>query len=195
MWRSYRDYKHAFILETLYPALKADYEEWMQKHIVRRDSVNVFRYEYPGANHQYADSWWALPIAQAGEIVPDNQWNRTSAIVKKLPGLFQCIINFIEPNGGLPMHRDMGSWARIEQGLKRKVTGWTVGIGIDMPSKDYKELAIKFFDDDIGTCYGNGEIVCFDGRNHLHEVWNKTDKWRVSAVIDLDDTEFKNVVR
>ena len=193
MWRSYKDYRYSDKLETLYPAMKADFEDWMKSHNIRKDSINVFRYEYPKAEHQFADSWWALPLAQGGKMV-ENEWQRTSAIVKTLPGMFQCIINFIEPHGGLPMHRDMGSWSRIEEALGKQVRGWTIGIGIDMPSQNPKELAIKFFDDDIPTCYGNGEIVCFDGRNHLHEVWNKTNEWRVSAVIDLNDEEFNNVV-
>lgn len=193
MWRSYKDYKHHGLLRELHQAMHADYLDWIKTHDIRNSTVNVFKYEYPDAKHKYADSWWAIPIAQGGKVEP-NDWKRTSPLVAKLPGLLQCVINFIEPQGGLPMHKDMGSWQRIEQAIGHKVTGWTIGIGIDMPSESYRELAIKFLDDDIGTCYKNGEFVCFDGRNHLHEVWNKTDKWRVSAVIDLDDREFRNVV-
>lgn len=186
MFKSPKDYLHYHMLEELYPLMAADYAEWHGD--IRGDLVNVFKYEYPDAKHQFANSWYALPIYQQKQLT-QNPWHRTSEYVTKLPGLFQCVINFIEPNGGLPWHYDYGSWTRIEEAEGRKVNGYTVAIGIDMPSDRVGKLAIEFDNEDPMT-YSNGEIVCFDGRNYRHQVWNKTDSWRVSAVVDLDAMEF-----
>ena len=186
MFKSPKDYMHYDLLPQVHAAMKADYDEW--RGDIREDLVNVFKYEYPDAKHQYANSWFALPIYQQKQFT-ENSWHRTQEAIKNLPGLFQCIINFIEPNGGLPMHKDYGSWKRIEEAEGREVEGWTIAIGIDMPSDRVRDVAIEFDLEDPMT-YSNGEIVCFDGRNYDHKVWNKTDKWRVSAIIDLDAREF-----
>lgn len=186
MFKSPTDYKHHHLFAEFYEALKADYAEWSGD--IRSDLINVFKYEYPNAKHQYSESWYALPLYQKKQFNLD-QWQRSVAVLRKMPGLFQSTVNFIEPHGGLPMHKDFGSWKRIEEAEGRAVEGWTIAIGLDMPSDRVRDVAIEFDLEDPMT-YSNGEVVCFDGRNYEHKVWNNTDKWRVSAIIDLDAREF-----
>ncbi|NBP54972.1 hypothetical protein EBU71_00240 [bacterium] len=189
MWIDPKKFKHYEMLKSLSVALQADYSTFSRNHNIKEKGINVFRYEYPNAEHEHADSWWAIPLIQGTKAVP-NDWHRSTAVLKEIPGVFQSIVNFITPFGGLPLHKDFGSWQRIEESVGHAVKGWTIAIGIDMPSNDPKILGIEFENDSAPRAYANNEIVAFDGRNYMHKVWNKTGNWRVSAIVDTNETEW-----
>lgn len=189
MWVDVQKYKHYNLLKSLQTALHADYATFLRNHDIYKKGINVFRFEYPNAEHEHADHWWAIPLIQGAKPV-ENDWHRSTAVLKEIPGVFQSIVNFITPHGGLPLHKDFGSWQRIEEAMGHKVTGYTIALGIDMPSNDPNILGIEFDEDKIPRAYGSNDIVAFDGRNYLHRVWNKTGNWRVSAIVDTNITEW-----
>ena len=193
MWINHNKYKHLEYLKTsLIPALELDYNRFQRKHNILETGVNVFRFEYPNSEDEHADDWWALPLIQGKEAVPPlrNPFQHATASLKEIPGVFQSIVNFIKPNGGLPMHHDMGSWKRIEEAVGHSVKGYTLAIGIDMPSNDPNICGMEFLEDKSPKTYSNKEIVAFNGRDYMHKVWNKTGNWRVSCVIDTDISEW-----
>ena len=195
MWIDPKHYKHIETLkQSLLPALETDYQYFKRKHDIERVGINVFRFEYPNAEHEHADDWYAMALFQGGQPVPPtkNVFHHATACLKEIPGIFQSIVNFIRPNGGLPLHHDFGSWQRIEESLGHKVKGYTIAIGIDMPSNDPNICGMEFEKDNYPRTYGNKEIVAFNGRDYMHKVWNKTNNWRVSCVIDTDINQWNS---
>jgi len=193
MWIDAKKYKHyEYIKTSLIPALELDYNRFIRKFNITETGVNVFRFEYPNREDDHADDWWAIPLIQGGEAVPPlrNPWQHATASLKEIPGVFQSIVNFIKPNGGLPMHHDFGSWQRIEEAMGHPVKGYTIAIGIDMPSNDPNVCGMEFENDTYPRTYGNKEIVALNGRDFMHKVWNRTGNWRVSCVIDTNITHW-----
>lgn len=191
-----KKYKGYDVLVEMADALKLDYDEFIKDHPDPRKHICVFQFEYPEITTEkeleYKDDWWAVPIFIDGEIdnkMYPNHWLRTKELGKTLPGLYQQVINFIRPNGGhLPWHNDFGSWQRIEQYFPN-ARGYTAAIGIDMlEPQDSSKQGIQFTTDI--RSYGNKEIVAFEGRSKKHYVWNLSDSWRVSSVIDIAESEW-----
>jgi len=218
VWVDYKKYKHYTLLEELTVALQEDYKEWAAVYKPDQDGICVWRNEYVDPNEDqleknpdnllyeepegqaeniHKDSWWAIGLLFTREFMAANKfpgyWLRSKVILKKMPGIHQAIVNFIIPQGRIPMHEDRGSWARIEQDLNRKVSGYTAVIAIDYPSEDVREVGFRFSNERTGRGFKTGDVFAFEGRLHAHEVWNLTDKWRVTCVIDIDDTEWENV--
>lgn len=219
MWVDYKKYKHHTLLEQLSVALQEDYKEWSQHYKPDVDGICVWRYEYadptgvqtekdpdnllyekPVTQQEidYQDAWWAIGLFFTREWVANSKfpgyWVRSKQILEKLPGLHQAIINFIVPRGIIPMHPDTGSWERIQLDLGRRVTGYTAVVAIDYPSDKLEDVGFRFEGEADGRAFKTGDVWAFEGRYHNHEVWNNTDKWRVTCVIDIDKTEWENVV-
>ena len=219
MWVDYKKYKHHTLLEELTVALQEDYKEWVAVYKPDHDGICVWRYEYADPNTvqlekdpdnllyelpdsqleiDHKDSWWAIGLFFTREFIAANKfpgyWLRSKLILEKMPGMHQAIVNFIVPHGLIPMHEDRGSWARIEQDLNRKVSGYTAVVAIDYPSEDVREVGFRFVGEPQGRGFKTGDVFAFEGRVHAHEVWNFTDKWRVTCVIDIDESEWNNVV-
>jgi hypothetical protein len=219
MWIDYKKYKHHQLLDELSVALQEDYKEWSQVYKPDRDGICVWRYEYADptkvqlekdpdnllyevpSNQQeldYRDAWWAIGLFFTRQFLASNKfpgyWLRAKTVLEKMPGLHQAVINFIVPNGIIPMHPDGGSWERICLDLERQVYGYTAVVCIDYPSEKVEEVGFRFAGEKHGRGFKTGDVFAFEGRFHEHEVWNYTDKWRVTCVIDIDESEWENVV-
>jgi|LakMenEpi03Aug12_release.lakeMendotaPanAssembly.Ray.scaffolds.fasta_scaffold300332_3 hypothetical protein len=154
-------------------------------------------------NYKHTDNWRFIP----GYV--EGKWNTDFLVksiknLKELQGLLQCNINFLTPFGKITPHLDVGSWNKmatyynkpdldgylivstIHSGMtdpKTKTVGMRVGIGnsyTNWQPDDYVERRYPLV----------GELVCFDGRRGVHDMWNNTPEWRITAVFDIDINSF-----
>lgn len=189
-----KNYKHYNLLEELSEALSLDYAEFKKEYSNPREfAVNVSNLEY-GENDvadDHRDYWWAIGIFHENKIdnTFSNHWKRTKDITQKIPGMYQSIINYVKPKGYIPWHKDTGTWDRLKE-YYREPKGYTVAIGIDTIS-DTNIMGLEFEEGIIS--YENKEIVSFNGKDYDHRVWNKSNQWRVTAIIDISLDEWNNV--
>jgi hypothetical protein len=181
-----KNYKHYNLLMELSESLSLDYQEFKKQYSNPREfAVNVSNLEY-GENEiadEHRDYWWAIGIFHENKIDDTfpNHWKRTKELTQKLPGLYQHVVNYVKPQGYIPWHKDTGTWERLKE-YHNEPRGYTVAIGIDtIPNSEIMGLE---FEEGI-ISYANKEIVSFDGQNYTHRVWNKSNQWRVTAIIDI----------
>ena len=177
-------YKHYDLLQDLVAALTRDYQQ-VKDLDPTSYCIDVTAQEYPELT-EYDDSWWAYLVYFNGLIDSGPWYTETKNMVLRFPGLKQFIINYIKPGGQLPPHTDT-NWERINDRWPG-TTGYTIGIGIDMltpPNADVQNLT-------FGTdrrAQVNQEIYAFDGL-HEHSALNNADTWRVTAVFDIESSEW-----
>lgn len=175
-----RLYKHYSMLEDLAEALVYDYSN-LKKLLPVTFAVDLT------VNDTFAMDWYDSFLVFLTEIHQRDFFTETKKISRKLPGVYQQTVNFIRPGGTLPLHADNATWARIKEKYPQAF-GYTVAIGINMlEPQDVERQGIAFGDD--RRSYGNKEIIAFEGTQE-HRVWNNTDDWRISSVIDLDHTQW-----
>lgn len=214
MWIDPRNYSEFPQLMSLGDTIRSEYQGWMSKHDVYKDALCVYGYEYEsddvqmksahdyskiqteiveGTEVQHSRDWWAIGLYYDKQFVGDQmfpgEWTESTKIVKNLPGILQCIINFVTPNGQIPFHLDTGSWERIQQAHNRQVNGYTAVLAIDTPSPN----SFSFLHDSDIRQFNTGSVHAFDGRNYSHQIVNDTNQWRVTCVVDLDISQWSTV--
>ena len=212
MWIDSDRYKHEGVLEELASRLRSDLNNLrIQGHDPIKTACQILKFEHPdvypelryannSAEYHHPEAWEDKPNPKEvwyGEAIyldgktsdrfKDN-WKSTAEYVPQIPGLLQMMVNFIKPGGILPVHDDRGGWQRIDRWTGKMQRGFTVSIGVDIPSSDPKLCGLEFDGESRGQV--NGGWVIFEGRNCRHTAWNLTKHWRVAAVVDIQASEF-----
>lgn len=178
-------YKHYNLLQDLVTTLTQEYQQ-VKDLDPTSYCIDVTKLEYPELTNYNAD-WWAYPIYINGTIDSGSWFTETKQLVSQLPGLKQGVVNYIRPGGQLPVHRDTGSWERINERWPG-TTGYTIAIGINMLTPSDVDVQYIAFGADK-RAHANQEIYAFDGLQE-HRVLNNADSWRVTAIIDIDGGEW-----
>lgn len=215
-WINIKNYNHYSDLEKIVPYLQQDILAWVQKHNIETDALSAYgtgdkaktkisrlttvpkQYvgeltEVPSNNLEFkhADDWKTIPCYYNrvwDKIVFPKSWEALS----KLNGVYQILINFIKPHGKITPHKDTSNWDRIEEQLKRKVDGYSAVVTLFSGMKNKNEKTVGMDVEGIQKYPLAGEIVCFDGKEAGHSMWNDTNEWRITAVIDIDKKHFIN---
>lgn len=212
MWIDSDRYKHPEILKEFASRLQADLADMRaQGHDPIKTACQILKFDYPELypELQYAsnspeyhhpeawedkpnpkESWYGEAIYLDGKIAErwSEHWKRSSEFVTQIPGILQTMVNFIKPYGKLPVHDDRGGWERIDRWTGKRQRGFTVSIGLDVPSSDPEVCGLTFDGEARGQ--KNGEWIVFEGRNCMHSLWNNSNQWRVAAVVDIQASEF-----
>lgn len=186
--------------DSLYAAMPTVLEEtqaWMKTYDVVANTVNTFGVknkdltEVPVTPEEYKhmDDWRVLPMLY------EKQWNTdvfplTHRLFRNLPGLYQGLINFVTPGGRIATHFDKGNWDKIEEHYGYRVDGYSMVLNLSVGMTDRNEQTVGMEVNGIRKYPMTGEIVAFDGREALHSMWNDTDHWRVTAVLDIAKEHF-----
>lgn len=179
-------------LEKAMPIIVEETRQWMANKDIVLNTVNTFGVnskdeltEIPVTHEEYKhmDDWRVLPMLYAKE------WNRevfpkSHALLGTLPGLYQGLVNFVIPGGRIAKHFDKGNWDKIEEHYGHRVDGYSVVLNLHVGMvKGEKTVGMDV--DGIKKYPLTGDIVAFDGRNAIHDMWNDTNEWRVTAVLDI----------
>lgn len=212
MWIDSDRYKHENVLEELTRRLMLDLKNLRATgHDPVKSACQILKFEYPDVypELQFADDspeyhhpeawedkpnprevWYGEAIYLDGKIsdrFKDN-WKSTTDYIPQIPGLLQMMVNFIKPGGVLPYHDDRGGWERIDTWTGDLQRGFTVSIGVDIPTEDPAICGLEFEGERRGC--RTGEWVIFEGRNFYHNCWNFSNGWRIAAVVDIKASEF-----
>lgn len=174
------------------PTVLEETQAWMKQKDIVANTVNTFGVdnrdeltEIPVTQEEYKhmDDWRVLPMLYAKE------WNidvfpKTHRLFHTLPGLYQGLINFVVPGGRIASHFDKGNWDKIEEHYGHRVDGYSVVLNLSIGMKD-GEKTVGMDMEGIKKYPLTGDIVAFDGRSTMHSMWNDTDEWRVTAVLDI----------
>jgi hypothetical protein len=198
-WVDAKKYTHYHSLERAIPIVVAETEQWManNKDIVGA-TVNTFGVnskeeltEIPVTPEEYKhmDDWRVLPMLY------NKTWNtdvfkKSHFLLAPLPGLYQALVNLVVPGGKIAKHRDTGNWDKIEEHYGHRVDGYSVVLNLHIAMKDKKEKTVGMEVGGIEKYPLTGEIVAFDGRTASHSMWNLTNEWRITAVLDFDKRVF-----
>lgn len=212
MWINSDRYKHDGVLQELTSRLMQDYNLLRASgHDPVKQACQILKFEFPevypelqfasdSPEYHHPDNWqdrenprevWygeGVYLDGALNERYKNNWKLASEYVTQIPGLLQMMVNFIKPGGILPVHHDRGGWERIDRWTGERQRGFTVSIGIDIPSSDPKLCGLDFDREKRGQ--ENGSWLVFEGRNQIHTCWNLTNQWRVAAVVDIQAKEF-----
>jgi hypothetical protein len=112
-------------------------------------------------------------------------------------GIKQIFINFIKPNGIITPHLDTSTWEKIEEdwGLPLySLEGGSIIATLFTGMKNREEKTVGMKVNGVYKFPLAGELVCFDGRWNEHQMWNNTNEWRITAVIDIDRQYFTQVL-
>lgn len=198
-WVNAKTYTHYADLEKAIPIVVEETQQWMKlNHDIVGVTVNTFGVnskeeltEVPVTPEEYKhmDDWRVLPMFYAKE------WNRhvfpkSHFLLAPLPGLYQALVNFVVPGGRIAKHRDTGNWDRIEEHYGIRIDGYSVVLNLNIAMSDKKEKTVGMEVGGFEKYPLTGEIVAFDGRSTAHSMWNLTDQWRVTAVLDFDKRYF-----
>ena len=132
----------------------------------------------------------------------ERQWNkdvfkRSWKLMEECKGVKQIFINFIKPNGLITPHTDTSTWEKIEIDWNiplYSLEGASVIATLFTGMKDRSTQSVGMNVNGVYKYPLAGELVCFDGRWNEHSMWNKTNEWRITAVIDIDRQYFTEVV-
>ena len=141
------------------------------------------------------ENWYCDGIHSAGNRGPAwDDWKRSAELSFKLPGVTQHIVNFIRPHTTLRDHDDFGGWERNATDLNMPtLNGFTMSLGLDtLPDKKDQGIMMwnPFADIQQWKGCGTGDWCCFEGKTHFHHVYNKSDQWRVTCIIDIEESHF-----
>lgn len=214
MWVDPRNYTEFPKLIALNELIRQEYALWKTKHDIYRDALCVYGYEYEsndvqmksahdytkiqhevveGSEVQHARDWWAIGLYYDKQYVGDQmfpgEFTKSTELLKSLPGIYQCIINFVTPNGKIPYHLDTGSWERIQSAHGMAVKGYTAVLAIDTPTPN----SFSFQHNPDVRQFNTGDVYAFDGRYYSHQIENFTDQWRVTCVVDIAESQWTNV--
>lgn len=211
MWIDADRYKHENVLEELTRRLMLDLENLRATgHDPEKSACQILKFNhsdvYPELSsvndvefhkpEQFVDKpnpneiWYAEALYLDGK--PSDRfkanWPLTTEYMDSIPGLLQMIVNFIKPGGVLPHHNDRGGWERIDTWTGDIQRGFTVSIGVDIPTDDPVICGLEFEGESRGC--RTGEWVIFEGRNFDHNCWNHSNGWRIAGVVDIKASEF-----
>jgi len=198
-WVNAKLYKNYDQLEKAIPVILEETRRFMETNPdIVANTVNTFGVdnrdeltEVPVTPEEYKhmDDWRVLPMLY------NKEWNRkvfpkSHALIGALPGLYQSLVNFVIPGGRIAKHFDKGNWDKIEEHYGHRVDGYSVVLNLSVGMKERGEKTVGMDVDGIKKYPLTGEIVAFDGRNSIHNMWNDTEEWRVTAVLDFDKEYF-----
>jgi hypothetical protein len=115
---------------------------------------------------------------ELSHLVP--RFSEITEKIKLLPGISEASINFYAPHSTIPQHVD-NQWFlhhNILDGYRRCLS---LIVGIDMPSTDLELCSLTVGNET--KSWASGEFFGFDGLV-LHSGFNKTDKFRVTMLIE-----------
>ena len=219
MWIDTNSYKHYDSLIALGRIIQSDFEKWKLKYgtneaYAKRIQVQKFEHHdvYPDYAHvKGGDDLYHRPEAIEDRPNPNEywfcdavftdcgnklmknyeDWKESAELALKLPGIVQYIVNFVKPQSELPSHDDTGGWKRIEKDIGRKLNGFSNVLGLATNSSN---MGFVFKNRYTGVPekkgWNTGEWVTFEGKTHYHDVYNHSNDWRVTAVIDLEYTQY-----
>lgn len=185
-------------LQRAMPIILQETQAWMAHRDIVANTVNTFGVdnrdeltEIPVTAEEYKhmDDWRVLPMLYAKD------WNirvfpKTYALIGNLPGLYQSLVNFVVPHGRIATHYDRGNWDKIEEHYGHAVNGYSIVLNLHIGMNDPATKAVGMDMEGIKKYPVTGDIVAFDGRNTMHSMWNDTDEWRVTAVLDIGKEHF-----
>ena len=217
MWINIKKYKHYDKLLEVIPLAQQDFENWKQKYKYE-DRMQVLKFEHPevypelkgtstGSDLYHRpetiedrpnpkENWFCDPVAtdtgkKIGRAFDD--WKLSAPKILELPGFIQHLVNFVKPHSSLPPHDDFGGWTRLSKDTGRELNGFSASLILD-GVKDKTQMGIMFHNVWTGMpdarTWDIGEWVAFEGKTHFHDVYNKSDQWRVTVVVDLEYDQF-----
>jgi hypothetical protein len=148
------------------------------------------------AERKHYNDWRSI------DFLYERKWNkevfkRSWQLMSECVGVKQIFINFIKPHGIITPHLDTSTWEKIEEDWELPLytlegASIIATLFTGMKNRETKSVGMK-----VNGVYKYplaGELVCFDGRWNEHQMWNNTDEWRITAVIDIDRKFFNEVV-
>jgi len=214
MWIKPNSYiSYSYLLEN-YHLLKEDMTQWLLTHTPERDSVAVYNDEFQvnpfmstttnfvetwttQEEYEHRHDWKSIPVFFEKKWYKET-FPRFWEAGSKLPGLRQCMINFISPRGKITLHTDVDNWAKMSEDWGFKCEGYSLIATVQsgMTNRKDKTVGTSLKDVEEGIDVWKfplvDEFVCFDGLNVNHSIINNTDIWRISAVFDIDKTSFRD---
>lgn len=181
-WTHYKNFKYYYQLEQLRDVVINEYNEVKNFIDLKTSLPAESKYGSMMKPEQYKDlAWFAYPFIDDEVVVEQyaQLWPETILCLKKLSGLINATINFIGPNSLIFDHVDH----QMVANLNKKIGVGTI-IGIDMPSDVMEEMG--FHVNYEYKTWKTGDILSFNGYK-IHGGWNRTNKWRVSMIVDTDE--------
>jgi len=177
-WIDTKNCQHYDLLLELKDAAIADYEYW-QNHFETKQHAIKFSDRYGEGENL---GWWACPIMDATRLQEPQatKWPRCTEVIKRIPGVLNVCVNFIEPKSIIPEHSD--DYWDMSTEVIGEVRGYGTMIGISMPSADPKVVGFQVDGEIKG--WDTGDLVSFDGYKK-HSGWNHSDQWRVTMILDI----------
>jgi hypothetical protein len=148
------------------------------------------------AERKHYNDWRSI------DFLYECKWNkdvfkRSWQLMSECKGVKQIFINFIKPNGIITPHLDTSTWEKIEEdwGLPLySLEGGSIIATLFTGMKNREEKTVGMKVNGVYKFPLAGELVCFDGRWNEHQMWNNTNEWRITAVIDIDRQYFTQVL-
>jgi len=148
------------------------------------------------AERKHYNDWRSI------DFLYECKWNkevfkRSWQLMSECKGIKQIFINFIKPNGIITPHLDTSTWEKIEEdwGLPLySLEGGSIIATLFTGMKNREEKTVGMKVNGVYKFPLAGELVCFDGRWNEHQMWNNTNEWRITAVIDIDRKYFTQVL-
>jgi len=216
MFIDIKKYRHYDKLEEIKKVHLEEFAEWKEKYWYE-DRMQVTKYHHPEVYPEFNniaddtdayhrpenipdrpnpnENWYCDAIHSTGQRGNAwDDWSRTAELTFALPGVCQHIVNFIRPKTHLRDHDDFGGWKRNAKDMGVKtLNGFSVSLGLHHID-DKKQMGIMmkhpFADLNQYKSWGTGEMIAFEGKTHFHHVYNHSDEWRVTAIIDIEASHF-----
>lgn len=217
MWINVKKYKHYDKLLEIVPLALQDFANWKEKYKYE-DRMQVLKFEHPDVYPELAGTSTSSDLYHRPESIEDRpnpkenwfcdpcctdtgkkigpaakDWELSAPKILALPGIVQHLVNFVKPHSSLPPHDDLGGWIRLSKDTGRELNGFSAVLSLNTV-KDKTQMGILFNNIWTGApdprAWGTGEWVAFEGKTHFHDVYNRTDEWRVTCVVDLEYDQF-----
>jgi ornithine lipid ester-linked acyl 2-hydroxylase len=144
----------------------------LQKALLRRTELPNFQDILPGQSNITQDqNWKTFFFYGYGIRSPQNclRCPKTDAALRHIPGVSTAFFSILAPGKHLPAH----------YGPYNGVLRFHLGLQIPAPSPI---CAIRVDNEVRG--WADGEVLVFDD-TYEHEVWNKSDQWRIVLFVDF----------
>lgn len=136
------------------------------------------------------------------DFLYERKWNKdvfkkSWQLMSECIGVKQIFINFIKPNGIITPHLDTSTWEKIEEDWDMplySLEGASIIATLYTGMTNRKDKSVGMKVNGVYKFPLAGELVCFDGRWNEHQMWNNTNQWRITAVIDIDRQYFTKVL-
>ena len=214
MFINIKKYKHYDQLEKLIAVHQEEFAKWKELYWYE-DRMQVTKYHHPDIYPEFAnitddsdayhrpenipdrpnpnENWYCDAIHSVGNVGPKwDDWKQSADITFNLPGCTQHIVNFIRPHTALRDHDDFGGWVRNAKDMGvDQLDGFTISLTLEGESGKQGIRMWNPFADILQTKTCDvGSWICFEGKTHMHHVFNDSDQWRVTAIIDIEASHF-----